>query len=288
VSDLPHQTNMQIFKLAQAIENFTLKQRANHLKIGFIPTMGALHAGHLSLISASKRENDLTIASVFVNPTQFNEPADYQKYPRQVENDLRILEEAGCDVAFTPSVKEIYPVPDTHIYNLGAIAEKIEGAQRPGHFNGVASVVKRLLELVNPHNAYFGLKDYQQYLIIKKLTDIYKLEVNIVGCPILREESGLAMSSRNQLLSENGKVVASDLHRSLQLVKKAASQYAPADLEKIGITYLNGKEGISLEYFVVVDKNTLSPIKRTDRSELIALLAARVDGVRLIDNMLLG
>ena len=279
---------MQTFKLANAIEKFTLKQRANHLNIGFIPTMGALHAGHISLISASKRENDLTIVSVFVNPTQFNEPADYQKYPRQVENDLRKLEEAGCDVAFIPSVKEIYPVPDRHTYDLGTIAEKIEGAHRPGHFNGVASVVKRLLELVHPHNAYFGLKDYQQYLIIKKLTDIYNLKVNIVGCPILREDSGLAMSSRNQLLSESGKVIASDLHRSLQLVKKSASEYSPAELEKIGFKYLNGKEGISLEYFVVVDKNTLSPIKTTNRSKLIALLAARVEGVRLIDNMLLG
>src|SRR5690606_35306595 len=160
-------------------------QRLNSRIMGFIPTMGALHAGHISLIHASKRSDDVTICSVFVNPTQFNEPADFQKYPRQLEADLKKLEDAGCDLAFVPSVNEIYPVPDTVDYNLGMIASVVEGAQRPGHFNGVASVVKRFLELVRPHNAYFGLKDYQQYLVIQKLVEVYELDVNIVGCPIL-------------------------------------------------------------------------------------------------------
>lgn len=255
--------------------------------MGFIPTMGALHAGHISLIHASKRSDDVTICSVFVNPTQFNEPADFQKYPRQLEADLKKLEDAGCDLAFVPSVNEIYPVPDTVDYNLGMIASVVEGAQRPGHFNGVASVVKRFLELVRPHNAYFGLKDYQQYLVIQKLVEVYELDVNIVGCPILREESGLAMSSRNQLLSDKGKIIAGNLHKSLILVKNAVNQYPPDKLEKIGMAYLESKEGISPEYFVVVDKNTLKSSSDQNSNNAIVLLAARVEGVRLIDNMLL-
>lgn len=279
---------MQVLKTTEEIQDYTSKLRLNSSIIGFIPTMGALHAGHISLIRASKRENDLTICSVFVNPTQFNETADFQKYPRQVEADLKKLEDAGCDLAFVPSVKDIYPVPDTTNYDLGLVATVIEGAHRPGHFNGVASVVKRLLELVHPHNAYFGLKDYQQYLVIQKLANEYNLDVNIIGCPILREESGLAMSSRNQLLSERGKEIAGNLHKSLTLVKNAADQYPPAELEKIGMAYLESKEGIEPEYFVVVNKDTLNPASNCNSNQLIALLAARVEGVRLIDNMFLS
>ena len=279
---------MQVFKTAIGIQEYASKQRLNSLIIGFIPTMGALHDGHISLIRASKGENDLTICSVFVNPTQFNEPADFQKYPRQIDSDLKKLEEAGCDVVFLPSVNDIYPQPDTTKYDLGKVASVIEGAHRPGHFNGVASVVKRFLELVHPHHAYFGLKDYQQYLVIQKLIEGYQLDVNIVGCPILREASGLAMSSRNQLLSERGKEIAANLHKSLVLVKNTSLQYPAAELEKIGMAYLESKEGIEPEYFVVVDKHTLLPPINDDSTELIALLAARVEGVRLIDNMYLS
>lgn len=267
--------------------DFADKQRSKSVKIGFIPTMGALHAGHISLIAASKRENDLTVCSIFVNPTQFNEATDFNKYPRQIDADLEKLKQAGCDAVFVPEVKDIYPQPDITIYKLGHIAEKIEGAHRPGHFNGVASVVKRLLELVKPHNAYFGLKDYQQYLVIKKLNEQYQLDVNIVGCPIEREESGLAMSSRNQLLTESGEEAAINVYRSLKLVKNAAHEYPAEELEKIGWAYLDSKEGVSPEYFVVVDKNTLEPSENNQADQLIALVAVRVDGVRLIDNMFL-
>lgn len=278
---------MQLLRTPREIQDYTYKQRLNSSIIGFIPTMGALHAGHISLIHASKRENDLTICSVFVNPTQFNEPADFQKYPRQVESDLKKLEDAGCDLAFVPAVNDIYPAPDTTNYDLGTVSTVIEGAHRPGHFNGVASVVKRLLELVHPHNAYFGLKDYQQYLVIQKLVNAYNLDVNIVGCPILREESGLAMSSRNQLLSEKGKELAGNLHKSLTLVKSAVKQYPADELERIGMAYLESKEGIEPEYFMVVDKHSLNPIQNQNSNDLIALLAARIEGIRLIDNMFL-
>lgn len=272
---------------AQEMLDFTDKQRSKSVKIGFIPTMGALHDGHITLIEASKKENDLTVCSIFVNPTQFNEAADFNKYPRQIAADLDKLKHADCDVVFTPELIDIYPEPDTNIYDLGFIGETIEAAHRPGHFNGVASVVKRLLELVKPHNAYFGLKDYQQYLVIKKLAEQYHLNVTIVGCPIKREESGLAMSSRNQLLSQAGEETAINLYRSLNLVRNVAHQYPADELEKIGLAYLQSKEGITPEYFVVVNKNTLKPSENNSASELIALVAARVDGVRLIDNMFL-
>lgn len=278
---------MMTLTSARDMLDFTDKQRSKSTKIGFIPTMGALHAGHMSLIEASKKENDLTICSIFVNPTQFNEASDFNKYPRQVAADLEKLKQAQCDAVFLPEVKDIYPKPDTTVYELGPIAGKIEGAHRPGHFNGVASVVKRLLELVKPHNAYFGLKDYQQYLVIKKLVEKYKLDVNIVGCAIKREESGLAMSSRNQLLTESGERIAINVHRSLKLVKNAAHQYPAKELEKIGWAYLESKEGVSPEYFVVVDKNTLEPPVNNQVGELIALVAARVENVRLIDNLFL-
>src|SRR5690554_580127 len=278
---------MQIITSSTEMLDFADKQRSKSIQIGFIPTMGALHAGHISLIEASKSQNNLSVCSIFVNPTQFNEASDFNKYPRQVETDIKKLKEAGCDVVFVPEVKDIYPKPDNTLYKLGSIAEKIEGAHRPGHFNGVASVVKRLLELVKPHNAYFGLKDYQQYLVIKKLVEQYRLNVNIIGCPIKREESGLAMSSRNQLLTVKGEEIASNLYKSLCLVKKAVLEYPAHELEKIGFAYLESKEGIKPEYFVVVDKNTLEPPEDNQNRDLIALVAGHVDGVRLIDNMFL-
>lgn len=256
------------------------------MKIGFIPTMGALHEGHMSLIEASKRENDVTISSVFVNPTQFNDPKDFDKYPRQVSSDLDKLAKAGCDVAFLPSVDEIYPRRDTTIYELGEISTLIEGAHRPGHFNGVASVVKRLFETTLPHNAYFGLKDYQQYLIIKTLVNKYGLDVNVVGCPIVREKSGLAMSSRNQLLSPEGKETASHLSAALNLIKKDQSGHDSIYLEKLGEDFLSQQKGIDTEYLLVVDAETLRKPLSPHRLR-IALIAARVEGVRLIDNIFL-
>ncbi len=256
------------------------------MKIGFIPTMGALHNGHMSLIEASKKENNVTISSVFVNPTQFNDPKDFAKYPRQVDSDLEKLAASGCDAAFVPSVAEIYPQSDTLIYDLGKISTLIEGANRPGHFNGVASVVKRLFEITLPHNAYFGLKDYQQYLIIKKLVDKYGLEVSVVGCTIVREASGLAMSSRNQLLTAEGKEIASHLSAALNLIKKNRSEPDSRYLEKLGLDFLSQQKGIDPEYLLVVDVETLHrPI--SSHSRRIALVAARVEGVRLIDNMFL-
>lgn len=277
---------MQAFKSPFQIREYSSKCRLNTLKIGFIPTMGALHEGHISLIKASKEENDITISSVFVNPTQFNDPKDFDKYPRQVNSDLDKLAKAGCDVAFVPSVTEIYPEPDTTIYELGEISTIIEGAHRPGHFNGVASVVKRLFEIVLPDTAYFGLKDYQQYLIIKNLVKNYGFEINVAGCPIVRENSGLAMSSRNQLLSPSGKETASHLFEALNLIQKNQNGSDSESLEKLGSTFLNNYKDIELEYLLVVDRETLKKPISASRPR-IALIAARVEGVRLIDNMFL-
>lgn len=277
---------MQIIKAASEIHNFSLKCRSNFLKIGFVPTMGALHKGHLSLIAAAKSENDQTVCSIFVNPSQFNEAADFEKYPRQLDTDLKLLEEAGVDVAFIPDVTEVYPHPDRKNYDLGKVAAIIEGAHRPGHFNGVASVVKRFFEIIRPHRAYFGLKDYQQYLIIRNLVKNYALDIEIVGCPILRENSGLAMSSRNQLLSADGRQVASQLSETLVKTKSAAADHGAAELEKRGLDLLKAKEGVDVEYFLIVDADTLKT-NPDSKSNRIALLAARVEGVRLIDNMFL-
>lgn len=277
---------MLIITTAKEMLQHAIKQREKELKIGFIPTMGALHEGHLSLIETSKSENDITVCSIFVNPTQFNEANDFNKYPRQIDADLLKLKTLRCDVVFVPDVKEIYPQPDTIQYDLGVISEIIEGEHRPGHFNGVASVVKRLFEIVIPHNAYFGLKDYQQFLLVKELCRRYGLNVNIIGCPIIREESGLAMSSRNQLLSQKDKEIASNIYKSLLSVKNVVHEYNYRQLESLGVRLLSSSPEIDIEYFLVVDKETLMP--PTDKNaKLIALVAVRVGEVRLIDNMFL-
>lgn len=277
---------MQIIDTAFDMVELSSKYRANSFKIGFVPTMGALHRGHLSLITASKKENDISVSSVFVNPTQFNESADYDKYPRELESDLHKLEASGVDVAFIPSVTTIYPTADTTVHKLSEIATLIEGAHRPGHFNGVASVVKRLLELTQPNNAYFGLKDYQQYRIVQHLVDSYDLGTRIVGCPIVREKSGLAMSSRNALLSPKGKKTAAHIYKSLCHVAENKSIKNAAELETIGMEYLKSISSLEPEYFLVVDKTTLKHNNAFPNNR-IALVAARVEGVRLIDNIFL-
>lgn len=275
---------MQVIKTSREIGEVHAYLERNSLKSGFIPTMGALHDGHLSLIRAAAADCDVTIASVFVNPTQFNDPSDFEKYPRQTDEDLRKLRSVDVDYVFLPDVTEIYPAKDATIYELGEVAEVIEGVYRPGHFNGVASVVKRLLELVQPDRAYFGLKDYQQFLIIRNLVEKYRLGVEIIGCPIIRDASGLAMSSRNQLLSPQGKNTAACLATCLKRMRAESTSKNATQLEKQGWTYLQSVEGVRPEYVTVVNKDTLrhEPAAMENR---IALVAAYVEGVRLIDNM---
>lgn len=261
--------------------------RNQGLRIGLIPTMGALHEGHVSLIEASKRDNDVTICSLFVNPTQFNEKSDFSDYPRQLDTDLALLENAKCDIVFAPPVTEVYPEEDKEVYQLGEVVEILEGTGRPGHFNGMASVVKRLFDLTNPHQAYFGIKDYQQCLAVKALVKNYHLGINIVCCPIFREESGLAMSSRNLLLSKEGKILAAHLHQCLELLNKSSQKKESNALQYLGESYLQKINGIELEYLEILNSETLKPPTNADKTPMVALVAAWIEGVRLIDNMIL-
>ncbi len=281
---------MQIITAPNQLESFLSEHRSSGRPLGFVPTMGALHEGHISLIDYSLRDNNTTIASIFVNPTQFTDFIDFEKYPRQLAADFDKLRLAGCDAVFVPEVASIYPEPDTTQYQLGPVAERLEGAFRPGHFNGVASVVKRLFALLQPQKAYFGLKDYQQYLVIKTLVNKYRLPVEVVGCPTIRDEQGLAMSSRNQLLSPEERRTALALYRALRIVADAFDSGVTSGLQHMGWDFLNAQQGVQLEYFDIAEQETLLPIgdgQVKQEIKPVALAAARVGNIRLIDNMLL-
>lgn len=275
---------MQTIKTAKEILEQSQKQRQKGRTIGFVPTMGALHDGHISLVEKAREANDVVVCSIFVNPTQFNESTDFDNYPRTLESDLNKLKSADCDLVFVPSTEEIFPERDTTKYNLGKVASELEGAHRPGHFNGVASVVKRLLELVQPHSAYFGLKDYQQYAVIKALVKAYDIQVDIVGCEIVRESSGLAMSSRNTRLSGTGRQDASALYRSLQRAERAIKDGKTVARAEDEAKNLLESEQMDLEYFEIRNREDLSATSK-NHNDLIALVAARVEGIRLIDNL---
>src|ERR1700751_2518908 len=222
---------MIICKTIQEIRDFEGKLTNAGKQIGFVPTMGALHKGHISLIEQSKKACDITVCSIFVNPNQFNDKNDLARYPRMPEKDCKMLEENGCDIVFMPSEEEIYPVPDTRVFDFGMIDKVLDGAHRPGHFNGVAQVVSRLFDIVKPDRAYFGLKDYQQVLIIKKMVEQLHLPVEIVACPILREPDGLAMSSRNTLLSAEERKAASLIPKLMQEAKTLSKSIPLADIK---------------------------------------------------------
>ena len=254
--------------------------------IGFVPTMGALHAGHLSLLRMSKAENDISVCSIFVNPIQFNNPGDLEKYPRTLAEDLAKLESHGCDIVFAPSVEEMYPEKVKKEYDFGHLDKVMEGSRRPGHFNGVAIVVKKLFDICLPYRAYFGEKDFQQLMIIKKLVEMEKLPVEIVPCPIIRERDGLAMSSRNVRLTTHNRSLAPEIHATLMTLKEQASRYPFIDaLEEAKIRLSRHKE-IKLEYVEIVDENTLLHVSAWDGAgHLRAFIALFLGEVRLIDNM---
>ncbi len=273
---------MRVFKTTLEVRKFLSGEES----IGFVPTMGALHEGHLSLIERAQTENDLTVCSIFVNPSQFNDPNDFKKYPRHECRDLEMLESMRCDLVFMPGVDEVFPKPDEVKYDLSPIADVLEGEKRPGHFNGVASVVKRLFEIVEPDRAYFGLKDYQQYLLIKNLSERYGLGVKVIGCPTIREASGLARSSRNERLGVEDALPAAQLYESLRLIADKSRGHTSAELENMGRAHLAQYPRIEVEYLKVVDPDTLLvPMKDDGTSSRRALIAARIGEVRLIDNM---
>lgn len=257
--------------------------------IGFVPTMGALHAGHLSLVRNAMEENKMVVVSIFVNPTQFNDPKDLQRYPRDIEADLKLLEPTGCDLVFAPEPEEIYPEPDTRKFDFGKLETVMEGKHRPGHFNGVAQVISKLFRIVKPDKAYFGQKDFQQLAIIKQLVKQLQLPIEIVACPIIREESGLAMSSRNQLLSAVERENAAIINKTLQAAKKLSAKKSVQELTEWVTETINKNPLLYVEYFEVVDDETLQPVKSwKDSGTKIGCIAAYCGKIRLIDNIVLN
>lgn len=275
---------MEIIRTVNEMSAFSANSATKSL--GFVPTMGSLHEGHLSLVHRSSAENDLTAVSIFVNPTQFNDPKDFERYPRQTESDIALLNTVKCDVLFLPKEDEIFPSPDTMDYDFGAIMRIWEGEHRPGHFRGVVSVVRRLFEIVRPDRAYFGLKDFQQFLIIRKLVEKYDLGIEILGCEIIRSKDGLALSSRNQLLGDSDRKSAVKLSEALKIMAEDATSKSAAELEEMGRDFLKSFPEIELEYLAVVDPEDLHRRdERAEKGKRRALIAARIGSVRLIDNM---
>ncbi len=254
--------------------------------VGFVPTMGALHEGHLALVKKAKEENEIVCVSIFVNPIQFNNPDDLKKYPREMDKDYTKLEKTGCDIVFAPTENEMYPEKPTEKYNFGTLETVMEGKFRPGHFNGVAIVVGRLFDLINPQKAYFGEKDYQQLQIIKALVKQRNMAIEIVPCPIFREKDGLAMSSRNALLDENARKIAPILHKVLKDAKEMADTLPFHELSAWVVSQLKRSPSINLEYFEIVDPETLTPVQNFQPDkQVVACIAATIGGVRLIDNL---
>lgn len=279
---------MEIFKTKKPLLDFVERQKEMGKKIGFAPTMGALHDGHLSLYAHAREENDLVISSIFVNPTQFNNPQDLEKYPRNIKKDIKILEESGnVDAVYIPEISDIYPdVLESKEYDFDGLENEMEGKSRPGHFNGVGTVVEELFLQVKPDNSYFGDKDYQQLAIIKKLTDKLKLPTKIHGVPIFREKNGLAMSSRNQRLSAKEKESAKIIYETLVKVNDWFRVITIPEINRRVQDIFDDQPGMKLEYFEIVDETTL---KQTDffykDKSYRAFIVVHVGDVRLIDNM---
>lgn len=255
-------------------------------RIGFVPTMGALHQGHLELVKRAVRENDIVVVSIFVNPTQFNDPEDLKRYPRDLGADCGLLEPTGCHYVYAPSVHDVYPERDTRIFDFGGLDSVMEGRHRPGHFNGVAQVVTRLFDIVGPSSAYFGLKDFQQLAVIKYLVRQMDLPVNIVPCPIVREPSGLAMSSRNRLLSEEERLHAAKIYETLTLAKDRTTHFSVPGLICWMHTEISSNPFLDVEYIDIVDDSTLLTVHGWDHpGGIVACVAVWCGNVRLIDNV---
>lgn len=281
---------MLIIRTAAEIEKYVARELENGHTIGFVPTMGALHEGHLSLVERSVAENDVTVVSVFVNPTQFNNPTDLATYPRDEESDFRLLAKARAAVAFAPSVEEMYPGGlenrRRHSFTLGVAATVMEGKYRPGHFQGVAEVVARLFALVRPTRAYFGEKDFQQIAVIRNMVDTEGIKVEIVPCPIKRADDGLALSSRNALLTPAQREIAPEIHRALTDSLEYAKSHSVKATHDTVVERLDAVPGLRVEYFEIVDGRTLLPLDEWEESPwVVGCITVYCGEVRLIDNI---
>lgn len=279
---------MDIFSEIKPLRAFLDTKRDLHLSIGLVPTMGALHRGHLDLIRVSAQENDITVCSIYINPTQFNNPSDLAKYPRTFEEDKEMLLSAGCNVIFAPLNTEMYKMPSNLRFDFGQLDKILEGEFRPGHFSGVALVVSKLFNIVKPTKAYFGQKDFQQYKVISKLAEELLFDLTLSSVPIVREKSGLAMSSRNQRLSESEKQDATVFYQSLLLAKQLLLSGESIEAVKIKAKRkCEAISGVRLEYIELADTENLKPTQLVSGNAIL-LIAGYVGEVRLIDNLLIG
>ena len=277
---------MELIKSIAVLGNLLSGFRKEGKTIGLVPTMGALHEGHAALVKRCVAENDITVVSVFVNPTQFNNPEDLRLYPRTLDADCALLEKLGVDIVFAPDVEEMYPEPDTRVFDFGMLDKVMEGRFRPGHFNGVAQIVSKLFYAVGPDRAYFGEKDFQQLAIVREMVKQLQIPVEIVAVPIVREASGLALSSRNMRLTPQQRETASEIFKTLKMSVEMISKQSVEDTKKFVVDRINNQEGLSVEYFEIVDGNTLQSITDwNDSSYIVGCIAVFCGEVRLIDNI---
>lgn len=273
---------MLVINKVQELKEIQRRLHEEGKTIGLVPTMGALHSGHYSLLERARQENDIVVCSIFVNPVQFNNAEDLEKYPRTLEQDLAYIEKVA-DIVFAPTVDEVFPTPPTEKYDFGTLETVMEGAFRPGHFNGVGVIVKRLFDWTEPHRAYFGEKDFQQLAIIQELVRQYALNIKIIPCPIVREASGLALSSRNARLSETDRTTAAKIHKILESSRNCTTlqetqQFVEDEIAKV--------PEFTLDYFAIANARTLQPIENfSDAETVIGCIAVFIGGVRLIDNV---
>ena len=288
---------MRIFNKIADLRAYLHECRAKNQKIGFIPTMGALHEGHLALVQCAKNEVEIAVCSIYVNPTQFNNPTDLEKYPRTLENDIKLLETVFCDVLFVPENAEMYPEKNILKFDFGTLETVMEGRFRPGHFNGMATVVCKLFNIVQPNKAYFGQKDLQQYMVVRQFIADLSFPIELVCYPIVREKGGLAMSSRNKRLTPTQREIAPKLYEALLIAqnllqnKDKNQQKTISEIKEEVLVFLKNIEGIKVEYFEIVEKNTLISLENLDnisqKTRIALCIAAFLGEVRLIDNLLL-
>ena len=279
---------MKVFSKIVQLQNALFDERKAGKSVGLVPTMGALHEGHASLVRRSVQDNDVTVVSVFVNPTQFNDKNDLKNYPRNLDADCRLLEQCHADYVFAPEVEDMYPTPDKRQFEYPPVSTVMEGAHRPGHFNGVCQVVSRLFYIVRPDRAYFGEKDWQQIAVVKAMVRHLQLGVQIVECPIVREADGLALSSRNTLLAPDERAIAPTIYKALKDSKEYAKTHSLKDTHDHVVDQINAVEGLRVEYFSIVDGNTLQDIADWDDSPYVVGCITVYCGktpIRLIDHI---
>ena len=277
---------MIVYRTKDDLKGHLLSLQKEGKTIGLVPTMGALHQGHASLVEKATSENEIVVVSIFVNPTQFNDPSDLEQYPRTLDRDLELLQNLKADLVFVPSVTEMYPGEEPEVFDLGNLDKVMEGKYRQGHFTGVAQIVSRLFSLIQPDRAYFGQKDFQQLVIVKRLVEILEMDITIVACPIVREADGLAMSSRNIKLTKEERNLAPFLYQTLLIARQKIVSHTPEELKEWVNLQFREQPGMKLEYFEIVEDQGLDSVAKWDENvNKVACIAVQLGGVRLIDNM---